>query len=74
MSETVVLLMIAGGLLYFMPAFVAFGRSHHQAKAILVLTIFLGWTFLGWVGALVWSMTAVRRDASTSPSSMPPAA
>ena len=28
--------------------------------AIFVLNLFLGWTLLGWVGALVWAATAVR--------------
>jgi len=34
--------------------------------AILVLNLLLGWTFLGWVGALIWSLTAVRysRDSA----------
>ncbi len=49
-----------GVFLYFLPAFVAFRREHHNRMAILMLNIFLGWTFLGWVGALIWSFTAVR--------------
>ncbi len=45
--------------LYFLPAIVAHRRDHHNKAAIFILNLFLGWTFLGWVGALVWSLTAV---------------
>lgn len=43
---------------YFMPALVASGRRHRQRVAILVLNLLLGWTVLGWVGALVWAFSA----------------
>ena len=44
--------------LYFVPTFVAYVRSHHQLRAIAVLNVFLGWTLIGWVAALVWASTA----------------
>lgn len=50
------------GLCYFIPALIASRRKHHQRTAIFLLNLLLGWTFLGWVGALVWSVTAVQRD------------
>ena len=46
---------------YFAPAIVAFARGHQQKWAILALDFFLGWTMLGWVGALVWALTHVER-------------
>jgi len=51
---------VLGALLYFVPTVIAFVRDHHSRIAILVLNILLGWTFIGWVIALVWSLTAVR--------------
>ena len=48
-------------LVYFFPAFVASRRGHHQVTAIFLLNLFLGWSFIGWVGALIWAATAVRR-------------
>ena len=42
-------------LVYFLPWFVAVLRMHENKLAIFVLTLFLGWTFLGWVVALVWA-------------------
>jgi hypothetical protein len=44
-------------LLYFVPSVVAFVRGHHNKWAIFALNLLLGWTFLGWIGALVWSFT-----------------
>ena len=44
-------------LLYFIPWFVALGRGHNNTTSIFILTLFLGWSFVGWVVALVWSFT-----------------
>ena len=43
-------------ILYFVPSVVGFLRRKRNAPAIFALNLFLGWTFLGWVGALVWSL------------------
>lgn len=56
-----VLILVAVALaIYFVPTIVALKREHHQWLAILVLNVVLGWTFLGWVGALIWACTEVR--------------
>jgi ABC-type sugar transport system permease subunit len=44
---------------YFLPWIIAAFRDHHQRSAILLLNLFLGWTILGWVAAIVWSATAI---------------
>jgi hypothetical protein len=49
--------------LYFLPAIVALSRGHHQQTAIVVLNLLLGWTVIGWVGAMVWACTAVVEKA-----------
>jgi hypothetical protein len=41
--------------LYFLPTIV--GRHKTNIVAIFVFNLFLGWTFLGWVLALVWACT-----------------
>jgi hypothetical protein len=41
---------------YFVPTAVALRRRHPQIMAIVVLNLFLGWTFLGWLGALIWAL------------------
>lgn len=45
---------------YLAPCFVAAWRRHHNYLAITALNILLGWTFLGWVAALVWALTQVK--------------
>ena len=52
-----VVLLVPLAVIYFIPAYLAHKRHHENASAITVLNIFLGWTFLGWVAALVWSFT-----------------
>ena len=42
---------------YFIPTITAFSRHHHNAAAICALNIFLGWTLIGWVTALVWALS-----------------
>jgi CHASE2 domain-containing sensor protein len=49
-----VLLVIA---CYFLPVIIAFARGHRQAVPITLVCIFLGWSFIGWVVALIWSFT-----------------
>lgn len=41
--------------LYFAPTLVAIRRLHVSRSGIAVVNLFLGWTFLGWVGALAWA-------------------
>ena len=45
--------------LYFLPAIIAFGRQHQHRVPILLVNLFLGWTLIGWVAALVWSAMPV---------------
>ena len=51
--------------LYFLPTIVAARRYHHRTSQIFIVNLFLGWTFLGWVVALVMAVgpgvTGVRR-------------
>jgi hypothetical protein len=42
-------------VLYFIPTAIASVRNHNNITSIFILNIFLGWTVLGWVGALIWS-------------------
>ena len=36
-------------VLYFLPTLVAYSRHTANRNSILVLNLFLGWTFVGWV-------------------------
>ena len=48
--------------LYFIPTIIAIARNHRSKGGIIALNILLGWTFLGWIGSLVWSLTYPGRD------------
>lgn len=54
-----VMLLIVGGVVYFLPTINAKSRKHPNRSSIFLLNLFLGWTLIGWVAALVWSATAI---------------
>jgi hypothetical protein len=49
-------------LLYFVPALIAILRGHQSWPAIAILDLLLGWSVIGWIIALIWSLTAPRRE------------
>lgn len=58
----VLILVLAFGLgIYFLPAIKAYQENKTNRQAILILNLFLGWTLVGWVVALVWACT--RNDS-----------
>lgn len=44
--------------IYFVPVVVAYIRKHNNIAAITILTVFLGWTFFGWLAALLWALNS----------------
>lgn len=42
--------------LYFLPSFLA--RHKSSFTSILILNILAGWTFIGWIIALVWALSS----------------
>ena len=49
------LLALLGGI-YFLPSIIASANNHKKAGPIVVVNFFLGWTLLGWVISLAWSL------------------
>jgi hypothetical protein len=43
--------------LLFLPTLVAKSRNHPNTLPIFLVNLFFGWTFVGWVIALVWACT-----------------
>lgn len=43
---------------YFLPTFISAKRGHPNGTGIFLLNLFLGWTFIGWLVALIWSVSA----------------
>lgn len=54
---SVLLLMVALGAIYALPTIIAASRRKKNAVAIGCLNLLLGWTFIGWVIAMVWAST-----------------
>lgn len=46
---------LLGLAFYFIPSIVAVLRGCQSIGGIIILNVFLGWTFLGWLGALIWA-------------------
>ena len=57
-------ILIAG---YFLPTIIAGRRKHHNLPAIIAVNLLLGWTLLGWLIALIWSLTAVHNPYAPPP-------
>jgi hypothetical protein len=55
-----VLLVVLFGAMYLwlLPGIIASKRKHPNAGSIWLITIFLGWSLFGWIGALVWSCSS----------------
>jgi len=64
-----ILLLIVALVIYFTPMLIAIDRDHPQMGPIAVINIFLGWTLVGWVVALAWSVATLppAPPARTSP-------
>ena len=48
--------------IYFLPDWIAQSRGHPNRGSIFILNLFLGWTFLGWVAALVWANSYIDKN------------
>lgn len=49
---------------YLLPTTIAIIRRRTNTTAIFVLNLFLGWTLIGWVVALTWSVATDAKNAS----------
>ncbi len=65
LSIVLIIVLVVGGIvLYFLPAIIAYKRNHANKGIILLINFLLGWTFLGWAGSLVWAF--IDTDGSTT--------
>lgn len=54
---TLVVVTLVALAAYFLPTIIAASRRAKHDMGILVVNLFLGWTLLGWVGALAWAVS-----------------
>jgi len=50
------ILLSIGTLFYLLPFAIAFNKRRANTGGIFALNLFLGWSLLGWVAALVWAL------------------
>lgn len=66
MLSIMLLGLLMGGFIalavYFLPVIIAAARKHKQIIPITLITIFIGWTFLGWLAAILWSLNSDTKD------------
>lgn len=56
----VLLFGLVGGILYFVPALI--GSKKRQFAAIFALNLLLGWSLVGWAGALIWALVKEKSE------------
>lgn len=49
-----IVLVLFGSVLYVLPSLLA--KHKRNAVAIVILNLLLGWTVIGWIGALLWAL------------------
>jgi hypothetical protein len=49
-------IIVVAGILYLAPSLFAYHRSNYNTGAVVVVNLFLGWTFIGWVVALAMAL------------------
>ena len=55
----VVFILVAVAL-YWLPTIIGVARKQPSVMAIAALNFFLGWTVIGWIMSLVWSLAATQ--------------
>lgn len=65
MGASLVILGIILIAFYFLPTIVAANRHHPNSVGIFCVNLFLGWSLIGWVVALVWAVTATNETQQT---------
>jgi len=44
-------------VLYFLPTIIGGYRRIRRQSQLIIINLFLGWTFIGWVVCLAWAFT-----------------
>ena len=51
-----------GGLAYLLPSYIAAIRATPRFVAIFGLNVLAGWSFIGWVAALIWAFVDINKE------------
>lgn len=66
MGDVIAALLVWGFLLgmYCLPLCIAVSRDAKHVAGIGVINVLLGWTVLGWIGALTWAVSSPKGGTS----------
>jgi len=53
MGETILIALIA--VVYFIPTIIVWRKKN--GPGVIALNLFLGWTVIGWIAALIWAVS-----------------
>lgn len=67
----VALFFLAAPALYLLPTIEAWLRKHSNLGSITLVNIFLGWSLIGWVVALVWAFKKPEPVVALTPATPP---
>jgi hypothetical protein len=59
-----VFLVLSSLALWFLPGAIAMRRGMEYATACFLLTIFFGWTGIGWIACMIWAVTGETERAA----------
>lgn len=51
-----IIIVIFAIVFFFLPSLIAYLRKHKNLLSIFMINLSLGWTLVGWVVSLVWSV------------------
>lgn len=51
-----------GGLLYLLPSYISAFRASPRFAAIFGLNVVAGWSFIGWIAALIWAFLDIKKE------------
>jgi hypothetical protein len=54
-------LIVIAVFIYFVPSIIAYRKKKRDVTPILLINIFLGWTLIGWVVALIWAVSSEKK-------------
>ena len=56
-SIPILIALIVGASLYFLPTIIVLARGRNDGCGIFLVNLFFGATIIGWVIALIWSLS-----------------
>lgn len=60
-----VILVMFGIVIYFIPSLIARNRNSIKKDRVYLLNIFAGWCVIGWIVALIWAIDSERKKEET---------